>query len=395
MALFDLDDTLTDRRAAFAAWAKEFTAAHGVPPRWLLDADEVLAGNRTEFFTEVKNQFPVPETAAQMRTQYRYRTAELVPYRPEVCEALRALSAGGWHLGVVTNGEPVAQTAKLATARLDGLVESVIVSGAYGIAKPNPVLFRLALEDLGAADDAETWMVGDNLSTDIAGAQTAGISTVWISHGCAERRGTRAQTRGGRCRGRRTLAPGRCPMKAPSAGVACLPAVLRSLTYIRAEADAGPKALRDATLRDAARWAFELTRDVPCATDGAHRADDLLDKGRGNCAAKAELLCAAFGELGYPARRVRWLYQLPGTPPEVALLPTPYDVHTAVEARVDGKWLLVDATHDPALAALGLTVAEWDTRTSICARPPRLAITCSATGFGAYFSGSRSATSAP
>jgi len=36
------------------------------------------------------------------------------------------------------------------------------------------------------------------------------------------------------------------------------------------------------------------------------------------------------------------------------------DIHTATEARVDGDWILADATHDPPLAQLGLTAGHWD-----------------------------------
>ena len=42
------------------------------------------------------------------------------------------------------------------------------------------------------------------------------------------------------------------------------------------------------------------------------------------------------------------------------MLPSREDVHTAVEVEISGRWLLVDATHDPPLARGGLTVSEWD-----------------------------------
>ncbi|MFB4273521.1 hypothetical protein [Nonomuraea sp. GTA35] len=35
-------------------------------------------------------------------------------------------------------------------------------------------------------------------------------------------------------------------------------------------------------------------------------------------------------------------------------------MHSAAEALIDGRWTLVDATHDPPLAAAGLAVAVWD-----------------------------------
>jgi hypothetical protein len=105
---------------------------------------------------------------------------------------------------------------------------------------------------------------------------------------------------------------------------------------------------------------FRAIRDLPYATDGAHDAVTLVRLGRGDCLAKADLLLRGLGLLGYQARRVRWLYHLPNQPPEVALLPSREDVHTAVEVEISECWLLVDATHDPPLMRGGLTVSEWD-----------------------------------
>ncbi|TDC08061.1 hypothetical protein E1267_11340 [Nonomuraea longispora] len=117
---------------------------------------------------------------------------------------------------------------------------------------------------------------------------------------------------------------------------------------------------------------FLAVRDVPYATDGAHDADTLMTLGRGDCLAKAAYLIRGFRALGYPARRVRWLYYLPDRPAEVRLLPSREDVHSAVEVLIEGRWTLVDATHDPPLAAAGLTVAEWDGITdTVLAYEPR------------------------
>ncbi|WP_170223021.1 transglutaminase domain-containing protein [Nonomuraea turkmeniaca] len=105
---------------------------------------------------------------------------------------------------------------------------------------------------------------------------------------------------------------------------------------------------------------FLAVRNVPYATDGAHDAEALMGVGRGDCLAKAAYLIGGFRALGYQARRVRWLYYLPDQPAEVWTLVSREDVHTASEVLIEGKWRLVDATHDPALAAAGLVVAEWD-----------------------------------
>ncbi|WP_329492611.1 transglutaminase domain-containing protein (plasmid) [Kitasatospora sp. NBC_01246] len=105
---------------------------------------------------------------------------------------------------------------------------------------------------------------------------------------------------------------------------------------------------------------FETVRAIPYATDGAHDADSLLAAGRGDCLAKSAYLGREFRRLGYPVRRVRWLYRLPAEPAEVLLLASREDVHTATEVRIGDRWVLVDATYDPPLARAGFTVATWD-----------------------------------
>ncbi|MFC1418735.1 hypothetical protein [Streptacidiphilus cavernicola] len=105
---------------------------------------------------------------------------------------------------------------------------------------------------------------------------------------------------------------------------------------------------------------FEQVRAVPYGTDGAHDAQSLLTAPCGDCLAKSAYLLQGFAALGLRVRRVRWLYLLPPHPAQVALLPSRQDVHTALEVAVGGVWVLVDATHDPGLAAAGFTVAQWD-----------------------------------
>ncbi|MFF2228932.1 hypothetical protein ACFVV7_37065 [Streptomyces globisporus] len=109
---------------------------------------------------------------------------------------------------------------------------------------------------------------------------------------------------------------------------------------------------------------FEQARAVPYGTDGAHRGSELLTARCGDCLAKSDYLRTEFAALGLAVRRVRWLYHLPDSPAEVMLLPSREDVHSAVEVNIDGTWVLVDATHDPALARAGFIVADWDGVTS-------------------------------
>jgi HAD superfamily hydrolase (TIGR01549 family) len=121
------------------------------------------------------------DLVALMRAGIRERIAayEGVP------ELLDELRAAGDRVGVVTNGTEAQQRGKLALTGLAGKVDAVVVSDEVGIAKPDPRIFDLALEALGAsgAPRSEVWMVGDAAHADVVGAQAAGIRTAWLAHG--------------------------------------------------------------------------------------------------------------------------------------------------------------------------------------------------------------------
>jgi putative hydrolase of the HAD superfamily len=53
-------------------------------------------------------------------------------------------------------------------------VECVIDSGAVGVMKPDPRIFRLALDAMGITA-ADAWYVGDMPGIDVIGARAAGL----------------------------------------------------------------------------------------------------------------------------------------------------------------------------------------------------------------------------
>jgi len=59
---------------------------------------------------------------------------------------------------------------------------AVADSGRVGATKPDPRLFRHALESLGGgADEEPVWMVGDNFEADIRPAASLGMQTAWLA----------------------------------------------------------------------------------------------------------------------------------------------------------------------------------------------------------------------
>ncbi len=112
---------------------------------------------------------------------------EEVEVEPGAHEALTRLRAR-YRLVVATNADDSPWTdVRLALARvgLDELVDDVVSSADVGDHKPNYAFFRAALLREGGAgvplDPRRAIMVGDGTANDIAGAQRAGMRTVWYN----------------------------------------------------------------------------------------------------------------------------------------------------------------------------------------------------------------------
>lgn len=183
LALFDLDDTLTDLSGAFSRWATEFAAQHRLPD----DAAARLISARREgpmdrFFAEVRQKFELAEPAEQLWASYRARIPQLVQPYPHALDDLGTLRAAGWRIGIVTNGMRDNQLAKLHRTGLAEAVDGYCISDAVGLRKPDPRIFRRAAQNCGTTLSPDDWLIGDSPRLDIAGGHSVGIRTLWISH---------------------------------------------------------------------------------------------------------------------------------------------------------------------------------------------------------------------
>jgi HAD superfamily hydrolase (TIGR01509 family) len=93
---------------------------------------------------------------------------------PEVMPALAALRARGLRLVVVSNANGTLRHLfdRLGLAKC---IDHLLDSHEWGVEKPDPKLFQLALEESGAAASA-TVHVGDLYQVDIVGARRAGLA---------------------------------------------------------------------------------------------------------------------------------------------------------------------------------------------------------------------------
>ena len=116
-----------------------------------------------------------------MGAEFLRLTNEYFSVLPGTPEVVRAL-AKKYPLTIISNGFKEVQYYKFAHAGLTDCFSHTIISEEVGINKPQPEIFRIALEKNGVAAE-EAVMIGDSYSSDIEGAKAAGIDQIWLHEG--------------------------------------------------------------------------------------------------------------------------------------------------------------------------------------------------------------------
>jgi len=202
--LFDLDDTiLTDNAVSEKCWreacqewalsnpqaspddlassileARNWFLSDPVKSRWL---SLNLPKSRTQVVLMAFETLGIENSDSAEPLALRFdaiKKAEIGFFHGAI-ETLRRLRGQGQKMGLVTNGSELLQREKIERFNLEPLFDCIVIEGAYGHGKPDRRVFDFTLETLEVSP-AESWMVGDNLSNDIAGAQSAGIYSIWV-----------------------------------------------------------------------------------------------------------------------------------------------------------------------------------------------------------------------
>lgn len=96
-------------------------------------------------------------------------------------EMLVGLERAGLRLAVISNADGRV-AAYLENAGLADLFEFILDSAIEGVEKPDPRIFRTALERL-SLEPAQTVFVGDTWPVDVVGARGVGIPAIWLAEG--------------------------------------------------------------------------------------------------------------------------------------------------------------------------------------------------------------------
>ncbi len=100
---------------------------------------------------------------------------------PGAKELLRTIRSRGAKVGILSNGFKEVQHRKIDSAGLADLIDIVVLSDDIDVTKPDIRLYNYAMKRSGYADPANHMMIGDNPTTDIAGAIATGWSAISLN----------------------------------------------------------------------------------------------------------------------------------------------------------------------------------------------------------------------
>lgn len=188
--VFDLDDTLYPERqyvlSGFAAVAEAFRDQLGDVAKTRADMQRLFDPNRRKrVFNELLAERGLSDSAetnglvGRMLETYRSHKPKITLHAD--ADTVLARFGERYKIGLITDGRPVQQQAKIDALNLRTRFDEIIVTGELGAdcAKPSPAAFELIATRLGAAH-AQCVYVADNPAKDFVGPNALGWMTVHV-----------------------------------------------------------------------------------------------------------------------------------------------------------------------------------------------------------------------
>lgn len=101
----------------------------------------------------------------------------LLPHAEEVCRTLAAEN----RLYIITNGLKASQTARFSRSELLPFFQQAFISECIGCQKPDKAFFDYVAAHIPDFQPSEALVIGDSLTSDMAGGYRAGLDTCWFN----------------------------------------------------------------------------------------------------------------------------------------------------------------------------------------------------------------------
>ena len=125
--------------------------------------------------------FLTGEQALGMQREYKINQQKLQMSNITI-NILKLARKNNVKLGIITNGPSEHQWVKIKALGVERWIdrENIIVSGDYGVNKPDVRIFEIMKEKLQLPNDS-LYYIGDSIENDIVGANNAGWKSIWIN----------------------------------------------------------------------------------------------------------------------------------------------------------------------------------------------------------------------
>lgn len=142
-----------------------------------LTKQKVLEGRFIEFFTLYNIDTKVIEA---FNKEYQVQLGETICFNDNGYELVSELKNYVKQYAV-TNGTKVAQDKKLTKSGLVDLFDGIFISDVIGFEKPSKEFFEPVLNAVAGYKKDEILIVGDSLTSDMAGGNNIGIKCCWYN----------------------------------------------------------------------------------------------------------------------------------------------------------------------------------------------------------------------
>lgn len=182
--IFDLDDTLYSEkeyvRSGYKKISELFPEVDDAENKlWKLFESGSVA---IDEFLKKENLY-TEEVKQKCLYIYRYQSPEIHLYEG-VFQMLQEFKGQGIKIGIITDGRPEGQHAKIAALDLEKLVDYIIVTDELGgteFRKPNSLAFEKMKTTLNV-DYPKMCYVGDNIKKDFIAPQRLGMKSIWFKN---------------------------------------------------------------------------------------------------------------------------------------------------------------------------------------------------------------------
>lgn len=193
----DIDDTLLDFHRAEAEALSTTLLQMGLEPtehvlrrysqinlsQWKLLEEKKITRERllVRRFELLFEEMGLRADADRTQWVYERELGKRSYFLPDAEDLLRELKAAGYRLHLASNGTTVVQEPRIQSARLDTYCEGIFLSEAIGCDKPQKAFFDACFAAIQDFCPENAIILGDSLSSDIAGGINAGIKTCWFN----------------------------------------------------------------------------------------------------------------------------------------------------------------------------------------------------------------------